>query len=61
MSDKTVTKEEYRRALDDVMLLCACAVNGEIPDADWIRGMDHDLIYKTAIHILITAVVGHSV
>lgn len=59
-AEKTVTKEEYRRALDAVMRLCACAVNGEIPDADWIRGMDLDLLYKAAKQHLLTAVVGYA-
>ena len=58
--EKTVTKEECRKALDAVMRLCACAVNGEIPDADWIRGMDLDLLYKAAKQHLLTAVVGYA-
>ena len=58
--EKTVTKEECRKALDAVMRLCACAVNGEVPDCEWAAGLDLDLLYKAAKHHLLTAMVGYA-
>lgn len=60
MRDKTGIKEEYHSALDDVIRLCACAVNGEVPDSEWARELDPELLYKTAGHHLLTAIVGYS-
>ena len=60
MADKPVTKEEYRNAVDAVIRLCACAVNGEVPDGEWAKGLDLALLYKAAKHHLLTAIVGYA-
>ena len=60
MADKPMTKEEYRKALDAVIRLCACAINGEVPDSEWTRGLDLPLLYKAAQRHLLTAVVGYA-
>ena len=43
-----MTNEEYRRAVSDIAWLCACAVNGKIPDRDRIDGMDLSAVYQSA-------------
>ena len=43
-----MTKEEYYQAALDVIYLAGCAVNGIIPDAEKIRGMDLPVLYQAA-------------
>ncbi len=60
MADGAITKEEYYKALDDVIRLCACAINGDVPDSEWTKGLDLPLLYKAAKSHLLTAVVGYA-
>ena len=60
MADGAITKEEYYKALDDVIRLCACAINGEVPDSRWTEELNLPLLYKTAQRHLLTAVVGYA-
>ncbi|MCR5135802.1 MAG: nucleotidyltransferase family protein [Oscillospiraceae bacterium] len=55
-----MTNDEYRKALDAVIRLGACAVNGETPEREWAKGLDTDLLYKAAKQHLLTALVGHA-
>lgn len=60
MADGAITKEEYYKALDDVIRLCACAINGDVPDGEWTEELDLPLLYKAAKSHLLTAVVGYA-
>ena len=59
-ADKPMTKKEYCEALNDVIRLCACAINGDVPDSEWTKGLDLPLLYKAAKSHLLTAVVGYA-
>ena len=59
-AERPMSKEEYRAVLDDVIWLSACAVNGEVPDAKRIKGMDLDLLYRASRRHLLTAIVGYA-
>ncbi len=60
MLDTLMANDEYRKALDAVIRLAACAVNGETPDREWVKGLETDLLYKAAEQHLLTALVGHA-
>lgn len=51
-----MTREEYRKAAEDVIYLAACAVNRVLPDADRVKGMDLALLYHVADFHLLTAI-----
>ena len=55
-----MTKEEYRAGAEDVVYLAACMVNGEKPDAERVRGMDLEQLYRTANRHLLTGIVGYA-
>ena len=55
-----MTKEEYRAGAEDVVYLAACMVNGEKPDAERVRGMDLEQLYRTANRHLLTSIVGYA-
>lgn len=55
-----MTKEEYRAGAEDVVFLAACMVNGEKPDAERVRRMDLEQLYKTANRHLLTGIVGYA-
>ncbi len=57
MADKTVTKVEYRKALEDCIYLCGCAVRGLLPDKCRVSKMNIVLLYRASyIHLLTGAV-----
>ncbi len=58
--DKTMTKEEYRKVMEDVIRLAVCAVNGVTPDAERIRRIDLKHLYPAAEQHLLTAIVAHA-
>lgn len=49
-------KAEYKNAIMDVAYLCACAVNGQIPDATRVSGMNIDHLYSAADRNLLTGI-----
>ena len=55
-----MTHEEYRKAIDIVIYLAGCAVNGSVPDKKRIDGTDLEILYKAADSHLLTAVVAYS-
>ena len=55
-----MTQEEYRAAMDEVIYLCACMVNGEEPDKERVAGMDLERLYKAADRHLLTGIVGYA-
>ena len=55
-----MTKEEYRAGAEDVVYLAACMVNGEKPDAERVRGMDLEQLYRAANRHLLTGIVGYA-
>ena len=55
-----MTQEEYRASAEDVVYLAACMVNGNKPDAERVRRMDLELLYKAANWHLLTAVTAYA-
>lgn len=51
-----MTREEYLKAAQDAVYLAACAVNRVSPDADRVKGMNLDHLYRMAEFHLMTAV-----
>ena len=51
-----MTQNEYTEACMDVVYLAACAVNGEIPDAERAAGMDLANLYTAAERHLLTGI-----
>ena len=51
-----MTREEYRKAAEDVIYLASCAVNEVSPDPGRVDGMDKALLYKAADFHLLTAI-----
>lgn len=55
-----MTNEEYRRAIDDVIYLSGCAVNGVIPDKERIEKTDPALLYEAAERHMLTALTAYA-
>ena len=55
-----MTKEEYRKAIDEVIYLCACAVNGDIPDKKHTDSVNLEYLYKAACKHNLCAIVGYA-
>ena len=55
-----MTKEEYRKAIDDVIYLCTCAVTGEAPKKERIDSLNLEHLYKAANKHNLSAIVGYS-
>lgn len=55
-----MTKEEYRKAIDEVIYLCACAVNGEVPDKVRTASLNLEHLYKAANKHNLCATVGYA-
>ena len=53
-----MTKEEYRIAVDDVICLAACAVNGIKPAGEKIGAMDLSRVYDAARQHMLIALAG---
>ena len=53
-----MTKEEYRIAIEDVIYLTTCAVNGIVPDQKRTAGMNLSHVYIAAQRHLLTAAIG---
>lgn len=51
-----MTDEERRAAYMDVAYLASCAVNGRVPDAERVAGMNLAALYKVAERHLLTAI-----
>ena len=55
-----MTQEEYRQAINEVIYLCGCAVNGVIPDKNKTDGLNLDVLYRAADKHFLTAIVGYA-
>ncbi len=55
-----MTKEEYRKSIDEVIYLCTCAVNGEVPDKERIGSINLEHLYKAAYKHNLCAIVGYA-
>ena len=50
--------EENKKALDDLVYLAACAVNGQVPEKSRTDGMDLSLVYEAAQNHKLAAAAG---
>lgn len=55
-----MTKEEYRKAIDEVIYLCVCVVNGTIPDKECVDSIDLEHLYKASCKHNLCAIVGYA-
>lgn len=55
-----MTKEEYRKAIDEVIYLSRCAINGETPDKEFIASINLEHLYKAADKHNLCAIVGYA-
>lgn len=55
-----MTKEEYRSAIDEVIYLCSCVVNGEAPDKERIDKVNLEHLYKAAEKHSLSAIVAYA-
>ena len=55
-----MTKEEYLRAINDVIYLASCVVNNKSPDKEKTEKMDLDQLYQAANKHMLTAIVGYA-
>ncbi|MBQ6540252.1 MAG: nucleotidyltransferase family protein, partial [Oscillospiraceae bacterium] len=55
-----MTREEYRSALDDLICLVSCAVNGTAPDKERVLTMNQDNLYTAASRHMLTAIAGYA-
>ena len=53
-----MNREEYRAAMEDVIWLARCAVNGETPDAERAASLDLARLYEAADRHMMTSVVA---
>lgn len=53
-----MTDENFSSEIKDVVYLCACAVNGQTPDAVRVEGMNLDALYTVANRYLLTGIVA---
>lgn len=53
-----MTKEEYRKTIDEVIYICTCAVNGEVPDKEHTASINLENLYKAADKHNLCAIVG---
>ena len=55
-----MTKEEYRKAIDEVIYLCSCIVNDKTPDKKRIDLIDMEHLYKAADKHNLCSIVGYA-
>ena len=55
-----MTKETYIKAINQVIYLSGCAVNGVVPDLNKFQDIDLENIYKAAQKHSLTAIVGYA-
>ena len=55
-----MTKEEYLKAIDGVIYLSGCAVNGEVPDKARIDLLNLEHLYIAANKHSLSAIVGYA-
>ncbi len=58
--ERFFTEEQKRKYTDAVIRLCAHVVRGELPDAEWVRGLDLELLYKFANRHMLTGIVAYA-
>ena len=55
-----MTRKEYRSAMDDVIYLCGCMVNGDSPEPTRVGKMDLSHLYEAAESHQLTCMVGYA-
>ena len=55
-----MTQEEYRTALDWLIWLSTCALNGDVPDKTRVEEMNLEQLYQAAKQHLLTGIIGYA-
>ena len=55
-----MNREEYRSVMEDVIYLCGCMANGDLPDSVRVREMDLSKLYTAAESHQLTCIVGYA-
>ena len=55
-----MTRDEYRSAMEDVIYLCRCMVNGDSPDPARVAAMDLSKLYEAAESHQLSCIVGYA-
>ena len=55
-----MTKEEYRKAIDEVIYLSGCVVNGEVPTKEHVASINLEHLYTAASKHNLCAIVGYA-
>lgn len=55
-----MTRDEYRSAMEDVIYLCRCMVNGDSPDPARVAEMDLSKLYEAAESHQLSCIVGYA-
>ena len=53
-----MTKEEYRKNMDEVIYLVSCAVNGVTPDKERVKKINLPGLYQAADKHMITSIIA---
>ena len=55
-----MTIDEYRKAIEEVILLCASAIDGKVPDKERIASLNLEHLYKASYKHNLSAIVGYA-
>ena len=55
-----MTKQEYRKAIDDVIYLCGCAVNGVLPEKKRTDEMNLEQLFKASQNHTLSAIAAYA-
>lgn len=55
-----MTKEEYYKAIDEVIYLCSCVVKSAVPEKERVASINLEHLYKAACKHNLCAVVGYA-
>ena len=55
-----LTKQEYRKAIDDVIYLCGCAVNGVLPEKKRTDEMNLEQLFKASQNHTLSAIAAYA-
>lgn len=60
LTSEPMTREEYKDAMDDVIYLCTCAINGKVPDRERAAKMNLTRLYQASRRHTLTAIVAYA-
>ena len=60
LTSEPMTREEYKEAMDDVIYLCTCAINGKVPDGERAAKMNLTRLYQASRRHTLTAIVAYA-